>query len=73
MAAPTNELQNLSLTGQTLGISSGSGVTLPVVGITAGTAISTTSASGDFIITNSAPEATTARNVNATGEGVYRD
>jgi hypothetical protein len=55
----TNEIQNLSLSGQSLGISSGTGVTLPVVGITAGTGISTSSTSGNFTITNTAPNVTT--------------
>ena len=48
----TNEIQNLSLTGQSLGISSGTGVTLPVVGITAGSGISATPSAGNYTITN---------------------
>lgn len=48
----TNEIQNLSLTGQSLGISSGTGVTLPVVGITAGSGISATQSAGNYTITN---------------------
>jgi hypothetical protein len=62
----TNEIQNLSLSGQSLGISSGTGVTLPVVGITAGTGISTSSTSGNFTITNTAPNVTT--NLSFNGE-----
>lgn len=62
----TNEIQNLSLSGQSLGISSGTGVTLPVVGISAGTGISTSSTSGTFTITNSAPDQTVA----LTGAGI---
>lgn len=46
----TNELQNLSLTGQALGISGGTGVTLPVVGITAGTNITVSSTAGNVTI-----------------------
>ena len=48
----TNEIQNLSLSGQSLGISSGTGVTLPVVGITAGSGISATPSAGNYTITN---------------------
>lgn len=48
----TNELQNLSLTGQALGISSGSGVTLPIVGVSAGTGISVSTSSGVATVTN---------------------
>ena len=48
----TNELQNLSLAGQSLGISSGTGVTLPVVGVGAGTGISVSSVSGTVTVTN---------------------
>ncbi len=48
----TNELQNLSLTGQSLGISSGTGVTLPIVGVTAGTGISVSTSSGNATVTN---------------------
>ena len=54
----TNELQNLSLSGQSLGISSGTGVTLPVVGVTAGTGIGVSSSSGNFIVSNAAPDQT---------------
>jgi hypothetical protein len=49
---PTNELQDLSLTGQSLGITDGTGVTLPVVGVAAGTGISVASASGTVTVTN---------------------
>lgn len=48
----TNEIQNLSLTGQTLAISGGTSATLPVVGLTAGTAIVVTPTAGNFTITN---------------------
>jgi hypothetical protein len=54
----SNELQNLTLSGQSLGITSGSGVTLPVVGISAGTGIGVTSSSGTFTITNNSPDQT---------------
>lgn len=49
----TNELQNLSLTGQSLGISSGTGVTLPIVGVSAGTGMTVTTSSGVATVTNS--------------------
>ena len=48
----TNELQNLSLSGQSLSISSGTGVTLPVVGVSAGTGIGVSGSSGTFTVTN---------------------
>lgn len=48
----TNELQNLSLSGQALNISSGAGVTLPVVGVSAGSGISVSSSSGVVTVTN---------------------
>ena len=48
----TNELQNLSLSGQSLSISSGTGVTLPVVGVSAGTGIGVSGSSGTYTITN---------------------
>lgn len=49
----TNEIQNLSLTGQALGISGGSGVTLPVVGVVgSGMGIGTSVASGVVFVTN---------------------
>lgn len=62
----TNEIQNLSLSGQSLGISSGTGVTLPVVGVSAGTGISVSSSSGTVTVTNSAPDQT----VSITGAGI---
>lgn len=50
----TNEIQDLSLSGQTLSLTSdASPVTLPVVGILVGTGIGVSSASGVFTITNS--------------------
>lgn len=55
----TNELQNLSLSGQSLGISSGTGVTLPVVGVTAGTGIGVSSSSGNFTVSNTGDLSTT--------------
>lgn len=48
----TNELQNLSLSGQSLSISSGTGVTLPVVGVTAGTGIGVSASSGNYTVSN---------------------
>ena len=51
-ASATNEIQNLSLTGQSLGISSGSGVTLPLIGATAGSGISVSVTAGNATITN---------------------
>jgi hypothetical protein len=62
----TNELQNLGLSGQSLTITNGTGVTLPIVGITAGTGISTSTTSGNVTITNSAPDQT----VSITGAGI---
>jgi hypothetical protein len=50
--------QNLSLSGQSLGISGGTGVTLPVVGITAGTNVTTSSAAGVVTINASTPTTT---------------
>lgn len=52
----TNELQNLSLSGQALSISGGTGATLPVVGVTAGTGIGVSSSAGNFTVTNNAPD-----------------
>lgn len=48
----TNELQNLSLSGQSLSISSGTGVTLPVVGVSAGTGIGVSGSGGTFTVSN---------------------
>lgn len=49
----TNEIQNLSLAGQALGISGGgSGVTLPVVAVAGGTGISVSTVSGTATVTN---------------------
>jgi hypothetical protein len=62
----TNELQNLGLSGQSLTITNGTGVTLPIVGITAGTGISTSTTSGNVTITNTAPDQT----VSITGAGI---
>lgn len=55
----SNELQNLSLTGQSLGISSGTGITLPVVGVSAGTGMTVTTSSGVATVTNSGDLSTT--------------
>ena len=55
----TNELQNLSLSGQSLSISSGTGVTLPVVGVTAGTGISVSASSGNYTVSNTGDLSTT--------------
>ena len=55
----TNELQNLSLSGQSLSISSGTGVTLPVVGVSAGTGIGVSGSSGTFTVTNTGDLSTT--------------
>lgn len=49
----TNEVQNLGLTGQALSISlGGTGVTLPVIGVAAGTGIGVAGAAGVWTITN---------------------
>lgn len=49
----TNEIQDLSLSGQTLSLTSdASTVTLPVVGITAGAGISAVPTAGNYTITN---------------------
>jgi hypothetical protein len=63
----TNELQNLSLSGQALGISSGAGVTLPVVNITASTGISVSPSAGNFTITNTGD---TDASDDHTGSGI---
>ncbi len=44
--------QNLSLAGQSLGISGGTGVTLPIVGVSAGTGISVSTVAGVATVTN---------------------
>ena len=54
----TNELQSLSLSGQDLSISSGTGTTLPVVGITAGSGITATPTAGVYNIVNTSPDQT---------------
>ena len=48
----TNELQNLSLAGQALSISGGTGATLPIVGISAGSGIGVSTTSGVSTISN---------------------
>jgi len=62
----TNELQNLNLAGQTLSISSGNNVALPVVGVTAGVGISTSTAAGVTTVTNTSPDQT----VTLIGAGI---
>ena len=62
----TNELQNLSLAGQTLSISSGNSVALPVVGVAAGTGISVSTIAGVTTVTNTSPDQT----VTVTGAGI---
>lgn len=44
--------QNLSLSGQSLSITSGTGVTLPVINVSGGTGISVNTSSGNFTVTN---------------------
>lgn len=52
-ASSTNEIQSLSLTGQALGISGGgTGVTLPIVGVNAGTGIGVGVVGGVATVTN---------------------
>lgn len=51
-ASATNELQNLSLAGQSLGITSGTGVNLPIVGVNAGTGIGVGIAAGIATVSN---------------------
>lgn len=48
----TNELQNLSLAGQALSISGGTGATIPIVGISAGSGIGVSTTSGVSTISN---------------------
>ena len=67
-AADDNTLQNLSLTGQALGISSGTGVTLPVVGVSAGTGVSVSSSAGVVTVTNTSPN--TNQNLSLTGQAL---
>lgn len=62
----TNELQNLSLAGQTLSISSGNSVALPVVGVAAGTGISVSTIAGVTTVTNTSPD----QPVTVTGAGI---
>ena len=63
----TNEIQDLSLSGQTLSLSSdATTVTLPVIAVSAGTGISTSSSGGTVTVTNSAPDQT----VGITGTGI---
>jgi hypothetical protein len=63
----TNEIQDLSLSGQTLSLSSdATTVTLPVIAVSAGTGISTSSSGGTVTVTNAAPDLT----VVITGAGI---
>ena len=49
----SNEIQSLSLSGQSLGITlGGSGVTLPVINVVAGSGISVSASSGAYTVTN---------------------
>lgn len=74
----TNEIQRLdtfSLSGQTLRASllndgvAASSVTLPVVNVTAGTGVSVSNATGNYTVTNSAPDQTISL-TNGGGVGV---
>lgn len=66
----TNELQTLSLSGQTLSISSTNNVTLPVVNITAGTGISVSSSAGNFTVTNTGDLSVTNEGDLSVGVGL---
>ena len=61
----TNELQNLSLTGQSLGISSGTGVTLPIIDIVAGANITVTKSLGAATISAAAAGITSLNGLTA--------
>jgi hypothetical protein len=60
------DAQNLSLSGQALSISGGSGATLPIVNVVAGSGIGVSITSGAATVTNSAPDQT----VSITGAGI---
>jgi len=64
----TNELQNLSLAGQSLGISSGTGVTLPIIDVVAGTGITVSKTAGAATVNSSGITSLTG-DVTATGPG----
>jgi hypothetical protein len=52
----TNEIQSLSLSGQTLSISGGgTSATLPIIGVAASTGISVSTSSGTATVTNTSP------------------
>lgn len=69
-ASATNEIQSLTLSGQSLGISlGGSGVTLPVVGVQPGSGIQVSSTSGVFTITNLSPGITYTGGTDITVSG----
>ena len=46
----TNELQNLSLSGQALSLSGGTGATLPIVGVTAGRGVTVSTTAGNATV-----------------------
>jgi hypothetical protein len=63
----TNEIQDLSLSGQTLSLSNDpTTVTLPVIGVSGGTGITTSSSGGTVTVTNAAPDQT----VSISGSGI---
>ena len=64
----TNELQNLSLSGQSLGITSGTGVTLPIVDVVAGTGVTVSKTAGTATVNSSGITALTG-DVTASGPG----
>lgn len=65
----SNELQGLSLVGQSLSITSGNTVTLPVVGINAGTGITVSSLSGVYTINNNGDLSATNEGILGVGSG----
>jgi hypothetical protein len=74
----TNELQSLSLVGQSLGITSGTGVTLPVIGVSAGTGISVSNVSGTVTVTNTgdtnaSDDLTTSTSFSGDVSGIYNN
>ncbi len=69
----TNEIQNLSLSGQTLSISGSNNVILPVVGIMPANGINVASTNGVYTITNTKPDTIVTLNAgsNVTITGTY--
>ena len=72
----TNELQNLSLSGQSLGISGGTGVTLPVTSVAAGAGIFILSSAGTYTVsntgdTNASDDITTSTSAGGDLSGTY--